>query len=242
MSKAVEWDFLVINPLRKLKPYKVDSQGRTRYLSEDEEIRLRIALKDRETEIRTRRDNGNRWRQIRGYGEYPTLASDVYVDHIQPIVLLGMNTGLRRGAIFRLQKSHVDLEKRILTAVGENSKNGKTQYIPLNDEAHAVLSCWLRGQVENDSDYVFPSQNGKPIRDIKHAWGGILRRAKITGVRFHDMRHHFASRLVINGVPLNTVRELLDHSAFKLTLRYAHLSPSATAAAVATLNQPAKEQ
>jgi hypothetical protein len=65
----------------------------------------------------------------------------------------------------------------------------------------------------------------------------VLKRAKVAKFRWHDLRHHFASRLVQRGVPLNTVRDLLGHSSIAMSLRYAHLAPDQRQEAVAKLNE-----
>ncbi|MCY1552644.1 Tyrosine recombinase XerD [compost metagenome] len=70
------------------------------------------------------------------------------------------------------------------------------------------------------------------MTDVKTAWLELLKNAGVEDFRWHDMRHDFASRLVMAGVPLNTVRDLLGHSDIKMTLRYAHLAPDSKAAAV----------
>lgn len=72
---------------------------------------------------------------------------------------------------------------------------------------------------------------------FKTAWAKLPKRADITKFRCHDLRHHFASRLVQLGVPLNTVRDLLGHSSVAMSLRYAHLAPDQRREAVAKLDQ-----
>jgi hypothetical protein len=69
------------------------------------------------------------------------------------------------------------------------------------------------------------------------AWETVLKRARISNFRWHDLRHHFASRLVQNGVPLNTVRDLLGHGSVGMSLRYAHLAPDQRREAVTKLNE-----
>ncbi|MNE60355.1 site-specific tyrosine recombinase XerC [compost metagenome] len=93
-----------------------------------------------------------------------------------------------------------------------------------------MLEEWKK--LAENSRYVFPSQAGGRLEDVKSAWLNLLERAKIADFRWHDMRHDFASRLVMAGVPLNTIRDLLGHSDIKMTLRYAHLAPGTKAAAV----------
>lgn len=237
-SKAVEWEIIEAHPLLKVKLLKDDSQRIVRFLTETEELRLRSALNQRQDRLRAARANGNMWRRERGYTEFTGLENTVFVDHLMPSVLVSINTGMRRGELLSLTWAKVNWNHKILTVEGSSSKSGNTRHIPLNSEALQVLHLWwLQGGQPKDG-LVFPSKDGSRIIDLKTAWKRLLLEAKIENFRWHDMRHHFASRLVIAGVNLNTVRELLGHSDIKMTLRYAHLSPEAKAEAVNRLVIP----
>jgi integrase len=122
----------------------------------------------------------------------------------------------------------------VLTVVAEHAKSGRARHGPLNEEAVRVVKKCRTGDV-NVAGYVFPGTGGDRLIDVKTAWKPLLQVARVTGFRFHDLRHTFASRLVMAGVDLNTVRELLGHADLKMTLRYAHLAPEHKAAAVAKL-------
>ncbi len=78
--------------------------------------------------------------------------------------------------------------------------------------------------------------SGTPYTDIKKSFTAACRRAGIHDFRFHDLRHTFASHLVMAGVDITTVKELLGHKEIKMTLRYAHLSPSHKVKAVDILD------
>ncbi len=161
------------------------------------------------------------------------LTQHEYGDHLTPMVLLSLNTGLRRGELFALRWEDVNFEQAILTINGDTAKSGKTRHIPLNIVAQNILKCWQ--EQTSAQGLVFHSYNGDPFNNVKTSWTGLLKASGIKNFRWHDMRHHFASRLVMSGVDLNTVRELLGHADIKMTLRYAHLAPEHKAKAVAKL-------
>ncbi|CAI8882081.1 integrase [Pseudomonas sp. IT-196MI5] len=229
-SRAVEWEYIATHPLAKLKQLKVDSMGKVRYLDQDETKRLREALDSRQDEARAERETANKWREDRGKELMPSLLLLPFTDHLKPMVLVSLNTGMRRGELFDLKWSAVNFDTKTITAAGTTTKTSDTRHIPMNKETFGVLEDWKK-QV-GKSRYVFPSQGGGRLEDVKSAWLKLLERAKIDGFRWHDMRHDFASRLVMAGVPLNTVRDLLGHADIKMTLRYAHLAPGTKAAAV----------
>jgi integrase len=236
LSKAVMWHVIDHHPLGDLKPLKVDTHGSIRYLTTYEEARLRTALTRRDAQLKAARARGNAWRRIRGYQEMPSLDRNAYGDHLTPMVLLSLNTGLRRGEIFALRWQDVNIHTKSLTVRGETAKSGRTRHIPLNAEAMLVLQAWR--QQSADSALVFPGKNGGQFDNTRKAWDGVLKVADIIGFRWHDLRHTFASNLVMAGVPLNTVRELLGHTTPTMTLRYAHLAPDHKAAAVERLSRP----
>ncbi|NEV62272.1 site-specific integrase [Thiorhodococcus minor] len=231
LQRAIDWELIDRNPLGKVKPAKVDNAGVVRYLTQDEERRLRKALEQRDEEAREARARGNAWRQERGRELMADLG--IYSDHLTPMVLVSINTGLRRGELFSLQWADVDLDRGNLTVHGSGAKSGRTRHIPLNAEAVAVLETW-KAQTDG-SGLVFKGRDGARFDNTRKAWTALLESAEISGFRWHDLRHHFASRLVMAGVDLNTVRELLGHSDLAMTLRYAHLAPEHKAAAVARL-------
>ena len=164
----------------------------------------------------------------------PTLEDQNFVDHLKPMVIISLNTGLRRGELLSLTWSNFDETSRQLTISGGNAKSGKTRHIPLNSEAWTALVQWRQQQPDGHS-LVFPAATGKRIVDVKTAWNRVIEDAKIEDFRWHDMRHDFASQLVMAGVDLNTVRELLGHADLTMTIRYAHLAPEHKAAAVEKL-------
>lgn len=233
LSRAVDWGVLEDHPLSKVRRLKVDQQGRVRFLSEDESKRLREALDARQEIIRAERDSANRWRVERNKETLQDLRAVSFADHLKPLVLLSVNTGMRRGEVFNLTWADIDLSNKVLTVEGTTAKSGQTRHIPLNKEALATLTDWK--DQAGASTYVFPSQSGGRLDNVKKSWEGLLKLAGISGFRWHDLRHTFASKLVMAGVPLNTVRELLGHSDIKMTLRYAHLAPDSKAAAVELL-------
>ncbi|WP_340137718.1 site-specific integrase [Pseudomonas viridiflava] len=180
--------------------------------------------------MRDARHSANKWRLERHKEPLADLRTVRYVDHLEPLVVLSINTGVRRGEAFNLTWADVDLKNKLITVEGDTSKSGQTRHIPLNREALDTLAKWKEQRGSNG--YVFPGQHGKRLDNVKKSWSGLLTLAKVERFRWHDLRHTFASKLVMAGVPLNTVRELLGHSDIKMTLRYAHLAPGTKAAAV----------
>ena len=234
LSKAIDWNMIEHHPLARVKPLKIDKRAKVRYLSDNEELALRKALQKRDMKIKSERDSANQWRKERGYELLPSLQDAHYADHLSPMVLLAMNTGLRRGELFNLQWEDINLRSKTLTVQGVTAKSGETRHIPLNSESIQVLKQWKAKSKK--SDLVFPGKDRQRMDTIKTSWMGTVADAKIKNFRFHDLRHSFASKLVMKGVPLNTVRELLGHADLKTTLRYAHLAPDHKADAVALLN------
>ena len=92
----------------------------------------------------------------------------------------------------------------------------------MNGYTRATLSA---SRKNSKHSCVFPNIYGRPMGAVKKSFFTALRKAGIKHFRFHDLRHTFASQLVMAGVDLNTVRELLGHKSIEMTLRYSHLSP-----------------
>ena len=99
LAKAKEMGVIPANPLTGIKPLRFDKRGRVRYLTAVESAALRRALVTRESRLREARDRFNEWRTTRGMKPLPQRTEE-FVDHLRPMTLLALNTGLRRGEIF----------------------------------------------------------------------------------------------------------------------------------------------
>jgi integrase len=218
------------NPLQRLGSLKeTDSRTIVRFLSDDERERLESALIERERLLQEKSNAAAR-------GEF--------WDFLRPAVLLTLNIGVRRGTLFSLVWEDVDFQTQTLSLRGEISKNGKTARVPLNDDAIDILSSWRKQSTCGDNDVVFPvpgDTRAKKLDLVKRRFDSVLNAADIQNFRWHDMRHDFASQLVMRGVDLNTVRALLNHSDLKMTMRYAHLAPKQKLEAVQVLNRRTRD-
>jgi integrase len=189
-----------------MKHATVDENAVIRHLSPDEERRLRKALSDRDDARRAGRVSANAGRRDRGHEPWPEYGT--YTDYVTPLVLVALNTGLRRGELLQLQWRDVDLVRRIVTVRGEGAKTGQTRHVPLNSEIASVFKTWKSTEVEPGWFVFSGSTTTTPLTEARKAWRGVLKTARIASFRFHDLRHTFASKLVMAGVDLNTVREL----------------------------------
>jgi integrase len=236
LGKAVAWGFLGMNPL---SGYKAGGPAdeRVRYLSPDEELRLLDALERREEALRAARDGANAWRRERGYREMPDLRSVAFAGHLKPMVLISLLAGLRRGELFGLEWRDVDFEGAVLTVRGETSKTGKRRHVPLTPQAVDVFRGW-RAQTDSAGLVFVSPETGGRFDNVNRAWRSLLEDAGITDFRWHDMRHHYASKLVSAGASLYAVQSLLGHSSPSMTVRYSHIGEDAKAEAVRGLILP----
>jgi integrase len=221
LAKAAEWGVLDHSPLR-LKPLKTDPIGRVRFLADEEEKRLRKALRERDRRMRKAHDHhvkeysAGRWSKPPG-APYPAE----FVDHVEPLILLLLYTGMRFGEATHLRHRDVNLKDRLITVAGDTAKSGRTRVIPMNLEAQRILEAHKGAP----NDYVFAGRSADGLTTIKKAWRAIRKAAAIPDFRLHDLRHSFASRVKRGGADLYVVQRLLGHSSPVMTQRYAHLQP-----------------
>jgi len=201
-SKAVEWDMIEAETLKKIRKVKLlrDDSKRLRYLSREEAQALVNTC------------NGN----------------------TKAIVTTALNTGMRKGEILSLKWDNVDMKHGFILLEQGMTKNGHRREIPINDTLRVVFQGVTR---RLDVPYVFfDSETGMRYQDVKRSFNTATRRAGISDFHFHDLRHTFASQLVMAGVDITTVSRLLGHKTLTMTLRYAHLAPSHMVKAVDLLN------
>lgn len=138
---------------------------------------------------------------------------------LRPVIVLALNTGMRKSELLELRWENVDFGRKFIRI--ERSKNNRSRKIPMNRIVHEELLALRR----NGSHYVFTKEcSTEKLSCVATAFKTACRRAGIEHLRFHDLRHTFATNLVMSGVDLVTVKEILGHSDISMTVRYSHPS------------------
>jgi integrase len=150
--------------------------------------------------------------------------------HIVPLIRFAVDTGGRLSELLNLDWRNVDFEYKRVTFV--KTKNGEDRTIRLSNKACSVLESL----VPKASGPVF-TYKGKPIKRVKTAFNTARKKAGMEDVRFHDLRHTFASRLVQGGIPLYDVMHLTGHKSLAMVQRYSHLKDDFQEAAIQVLNE-----
>jgi integrase len=158
--------------------------------------------------------------------EYLTLL-DCAHHNLRPIILCAVATGLRRENILELKWSQIDLASAIITV--PVTKNGDPLQLRITGEflqllstmnAHRSANAIALGRIPNREDAIFDRTG------FRRRWASAVKKANLKNIRFHDLRHTFASWARIAGADLATIMEAMGHSNISVTMRYAHINPA----------------
>jgi integrase len=177
-------------------------------------------------------------------------------EHLKLAARFAVNTGLRMRSMLSLQWARIDLKTKRAWIPGIQMKAGRTLGIPLNSKAVKVLkdarALLQKQEAEHRSDC---ERDGKEYKPVSHgyvftfrrqpfddangrAFKDAVKRAKLEPLRWHDLRHTFASWAVQNDVPLHELMQLGGWKSYKMVLNYAHLAPEHLAEAAERIATP----
>ena len=190
------------------------------------------------SKVKMERENNARDRVLT-YGEEEVLLN-ACKKWLREIVTFALHTGARMGEILELTWKDVDLSRRVV--VIRQGKTGHSKSIPLTPTAMEILKG-RAGVRHLHSNLVFPSANGTRLsnRNLERAFTNALKKAKIENLRFHDLRHTFASRLVMAGKDLYVIQRLLGHREPRMVQRYVHHSIESLRSGIEALETHTRE-
>lgn len=211
---GIDNEMLTKNPIAKISKLKEDNH-KIRYLTKEEEKRLFFEI-EKEYKVMDKYTRKSKYIQ-------PYL-------YLKPIVIIALQTGMRKGEILNLKWSNIDFQQGFIELL--ETKSGKSRKIPISGTLRSIFS-----ELDKTTEYVFlnPLTN-QPYTTIQKAFSSLLKKANIKNFRFHDLRHTVATRLVEKGIDLVVVQEILGHSKISTTQRYAHPVPERKTTAIEILD------
>lgn len=206
---AKQWKLIVENPATELKMFTVPEQRTDYWTAEERDFFLNFAGQ-----------------------EDPRLVE---------LVVMACHSGMRRGEIAGLKRGQIDFEHRMIRIDGvycfraeqrlDRTKNGRIGHVPMNEALFAALQ---RYKLLPPEQAIFPPER---FAHLAQTLKKVSRKVGAKPIRYHDLRHTFASNLVTDGVELYTVQKLLRHETAAMTQRYAHLAPATMRDAVDRLSR-----
>lgn len=196
--KAKEWKLVRESPVEYLKEIRVADRKPPRFLKEEE---IQALLKEAK--------------------EHQVM---------YPLAYTALKTGMRAGELMNLYWDDIDFPSsktcvRSHEKMGFHTKNYKVRYVPIDEKLVSVLKAFRESR-QRSSPWIFRDHEGLPLlQNPLKALKIIARRAGLSDVTLHSLRHTYASHLVMAGVPLVTVKELLGHGSITTTMIYTHLAP-----------------
>jgi integrase len=152
---------------------------------------------------------------------------------LRTAILVAVHSGLREGEQRRLTWDDFRLDEGVV--IVRHTKSRRDRAVPMNATLKTAFAAIRRTP---NCPYVFANpKTGQPMSRFNNtAWRSLLRRCGVRNLRWHDLRHSFASSLAQAGTPMLVIKELLGHSSLQVTGRYAHLSPDNLREAVQRLD------
>jgi len=170
--------------------------------------------------IRFLRENNARTRYL-SLEECQRLIASCIAPHIRALVTVALHSGMRLGEILDLHWYDLDFASGFILV--RDSKNGESRHVPMDATLFALFRAYPH---RLGTDLVFSSPAGGRIVDVRTGFQNACKRAELTDLHFHDLRHTFASQFVMAGGDLYILKEILGHKSPAMAARYAHVSPT----------------
>ncbi len=227
-SIAVSNGYTRENPVRHVNKLSVKNKIE-RHLSPEEELRMFKVCNNDFSFLNINEEEKYKLRQ---------KCSNKYA-YLKSILLVALNTGMRKSEILNLTWDCVDFDTNEITVL--DTKNGKKNIIPMSCKIKTLLSEKYKTESQNKYVFTNPITNDRYV-DIKKAFKTVCELANVEKLRFHDLRHTAATRMVACGVPLPAVKEILNHASINTTMRYAHTMRAQKESAVEALSNYADRE
>lgn len=204
VAEAVRWGYLKASPIIYLKPFKVSDKD-FRFWGFEEKVVFMQFL------------NAN----------YPSLL---------PVFLTALTTGMRLGELQGLMWDCVDFNLAQITImriyclkekrVKKDTKSHRIRRVPMNAQLKSTLVAWKNAASKTALlDHVFPETNELKFQKLYLKQKALCKEARVSPIKFHDLRHTFASHFMMAGGNIYDLQKILGHSSIEITERYSHLSP-----------------